>query len=258
MQQGKCGSCWAFASVSVYQSAWNLEQLRMGYGVIDLFHPPQWVLERQPSVQQLLNCISKTKGDCTDGWHGSAFAFMVNHHAPHVPDRLMLNNPGTAAIEEYTGRKSVCASAFKNRAVPRGGSYHVIPLENKGYTPALKKNSDSFVTAADRALAWGYVNEPFDKMPTVERLKAALGEHGPLAVTVFADHCFSVYKAGVFNGRNNRTINHVVVLIGWDDEKGAWLIKNSWGKDWGENGFGWVAYGSNNIGLFAAWIQPSP
>ena len=48
------------------------------------------------------------------------------------------------------------------------------------------------------------------------------------------------------------------MLVGWDDNKQAWLIKNSWGKDWGEDGFGWVKYDSNNIGLFAAWIQPSP
>ena len=66
------------------------------------------------------------------------------------------------------------------------------------------------------------------------------------------------HSVGVFNGQNNRSINHVVMLIGWDDNKKAWLVKNSWGKDWGEDGFGWIAYGSNNIGLFAAWIQPSP
>jgi cathepsin L len=49
-----------------------------------------------------------------------------------------------------------------------------------------------------------------------------------------------------------------MVLIGWDDEKQAWLVKNSWGEEWGAKGFGWVAYGSNNIRQFAAWIQPTP
>lgn len=50
----------------------------------------------------------------------------------------------------------------------------------------------------------------------------------------------------------------MVLLIGWDDEKGAWLVKNSWGEEWGEKGFGWIKYGSNNIGVFAAWIDAEP
>jgi cathepsin L len=52
-----------------------------------------------------------------------------------------------------------------------------------------------------------------------------------------------------------KDINHVVLLIGWDDEKQAWLVKNSWGESWGEKGFAWIRYGSNNIGVFAAWIE---
>jgi hypothetical protein len=257
MQQGDCGSCWAFASVSVYQSAWKLEQMRLGENFLEIVIPDYEYFRRQPSVQQLLNCISREKADCTNGWHGSAFAFMVNSHVPHVPDRFVWDKSETAAVEEYTGKESACVNPFRNRKVGRGG-LAVVPVDGREGNFRLKRDSDRIVTAFDRALAWGYVNEPFDKMPSVERLKAALVEHGPLAVAVWADYCFSVYKSGVFNGQNNRSVNHVVVLVGWDDEKGAWLVKNSWGKDWGENGFGWIKYGSNNIGLFAAWIQPSP
>ena len=257
MQQGKCGSCWAFASVAVYQSAWNLERMRLGEDFIEDAEYEAGTFKRQPSVQQLLNCISKTKGDCTSGWHGSVFAYMVNSHVPHIPDRLVWNKPDTAAIEEYTGRQSICTDPLRNKKVKRGG-IPVVPLKGPDSGSSLLPNSDLWLTASDRALAWGYVNDPFDKMPSVERLKSALIEHGPLAVSIWSDYCFSVYKSGVFNGQNNRSVNHVLMLVGWDDEKQAWLVKNSWRKDWGENGFGWVKYGSNNIGRFAAWIQPSP
>ncbi len=37
--------------------------------------------------------------------------------------------------------------------------------------------------------------------------------------------------------------NHAVVLVGWDDSDGCWIIKNSWGQGWGENGYARVKYG---------------
>ena len=63
------------------------------------------------------------------------------------------------------------------------------------------------------------------------------------------------YKGGVFNEKTEGKVGHVVLLIGWDDDRQAWLVKNSWGEKWGEKGFGWIKYGSNNIGQFAAWID---
>lgn len=258
MNQGTCGSCWAFASVAVYQSAWNLERMRLGEVFIEDAEYEAGAFHRQPSVQQVLNCISPTRGNCRKGWHGSVFAYMVNNHVPHIPDRLIWNKPDTAAIEEYTGRKSICTDPLRNKDVQRGG-IPVVPLKGPDSGTSLLPNSDLILTASDRALAWGYVSEQaFDKMPSVEQLKAALVEHGPIAAPILADHCFSLYKGGVFNAQHNTSLNHVVQLIGWDDEKQAWLVKNSWGVNWGEDGFAWIKYGSNNIGLFAAWIQPSP
>jgi C1A family cysteine protease len=94
--------------------------------------------------------------------------------------------------------------------------------------------------------------------PTVDALKRAIQAHGPIVVAIATTHLFDVYTSGVFNELPNDTscTDHAVLIIGWDDSKHAWHIKNSWGKCcWGEHGFGWVAYGANHIGYEAIWVE---
>jgi cathepsin L len=115
-----------------------------------------------------------------------------------------------------------------------------------------------------RATAWGFVNTTdWTKVPSTQSIKEALCEHGALATAIQATPEFAAYNVGVFS--SNETfpwVNHGIVIIGWDDSKGAWLIKNSWGPGWGvtgdygtDRGYAWVKYGSNNIGIATAWVD---
>ena len=70
-----------------------------------------------------------------------------------------------------------------------------------------------------KAYSWDYVNSPPDKLPTVEQLKTALIEHGPLVAPIVFDDCLRDYRGGVFNEQNLGTVNHAVLLVGWDDKK---------------------------------------
>ncbi len=105
-----------------------------------------------------------------------------------------------------------------------------------------------------KATKWGYVTI-HNTVPSITELKQALLDHGPLAVTVRATGAFQAYVSGVFNEQDNESINHAVTLVGWDDSRNAWLIKNSWGSGWGEEGFMWIHYSSNSIGYAAAWCD---
>ena len=104
---------------------------------------------------------------------------------------------------------------------------------------------------------WGYCSEQdHGGVAPVQAIKDAMVKYGPIAVAVAADNNFMNVKPGqVFNG-NNRGINHAVILVGWDDtkgSKGAWILRNSWGKEWCDNGYCWIAYGANGIGTEAIW-----
>ncbi len=73
-------------------------------------------------------------------------------------------------------------------------------------------------------------------------VKAAL-KNGPLLTTLNAREDFLYYKGGIYKTKNSKKVGgHAVALVGFDDEKKAWLIKNSWGEDWGEHGYAWISY----------------
>jgi len=115
-----------------------------------------------------------------------------------------------------------------------------------------------------RATAWGFVANSQWEIPSVEAIKQALCDHGPLATALFADDAFALYEKGVFDqhDQNFNTVNHGVLIIGWSNSTNAWLIKNSWGPGWGDtggygnsNGYMWIAYNTNNVGIATAWVD---
>lgn len=103
---------------------------------------------------------------------------------------------------------------------------------------------------------WGWVGFGY---ATVQQIKNALCQFGPVATTIHATNLFKNYTGGVFQQKANSTygpvptINHAVVIVGWDDAKGAWRVRNSWGTGWGESGYAWVKYGHNAIGWDTVW-----
>ncbi len=105
-----------------------------------------------------------------------------------------------------------------------------------------------------RALTWDYVQVPPDKVAPIDEIKRSIILYGAVVSTVKFDSCLWLYGNGVFNETQNKEGSHVLLIVGWDDEKGAWLVKNSYGADWGEGGFGWIKYGTNNIGQWSAWV----
>ncbi|XP_057669833.1 procathepsin L-like [Diorhabda carinulata] len=77
--------------------------------------------------------------------------------------------------------------------------------------------------------------------PTIDKLKSAVASVGPISVPVSADVALQLYKGGIFDETDcsNAAPNHAVLLVGYGNENGKdyWIIKNSWGTKWGENGF---------------------
>ena len=98
-----------------------------------------------------------------------------------------------------------------------------------------------------------------NSVPTTAALKQAIYDHGPVSAALCVNNTFKAYTGGVFEPALNWcfTINHAITLVGWDDSlgsQGAWRLRNSWGDDWGEGGYMWIAYGTYSVGYSANYV----
>jgi len=205
--QGFCGSCWAFTTVAVLEAHYEIHG-----GKARTFSP-----------QQLVSCTPNPHacggtGGCSGAtvelgmdWikkNGLASEDQVPYHAEDGHCFLTQHQDGS-------GTKSDRKEASPKQELAKTGSqamgmvgYHTLPQNQ------------------ERPLA------------------EAVVKYGPVGVAVAADAWFE-YNSGIFGaGKDdgcspNAVLNHAVTLYGFGKEDGHkyWLIRNSYGSNWGEQGF---------------------
>ena len=189
------------------------------------------------------------QGSCGDCWaFGSVAAFEASHANAHgslvkyaEQDMLDCSGGGSCTGGWY--------GAVFNRMISDG-----VATETAYPYTAVQGSCQSPPRA--HALSWNYVAGI--AMPSTAAIKEAICTHGPVTVAVYATGPFQAYTTGTFNEQaapTPSTINHAVALVGWDETKHAWLLRNSWGTGWGMNGYMWIKYGSDNVGYAAAWVD---
>ncbi|XP_057653832.1 procathepsin L-like [Diorhabda carinulata] len=102
--------------------------------------------------------------------------------------------------------------------------------------PSTEKIKINFIT-------YDYING------TEEDLRKALETYGPISVSMYVDARLRLYTEGIWYEKWCSDIsNHAMLLIGYGTERGQdyWLIKNSWGTKWGEDGYLKVARNRHN------------
>jgi C1A family cysteine protease len=107
---------------------------------------------------------------------------------------------------------------------------------------------------------WGFADSTGGSGVTPTRdTKAAIMQYGAVGCGIAADDAFMNHPAGsVFTGSGSKTVDHDVILVGWDDATNSWILRNSWGPDWCENGYIRISYGANMVGSESVWAVKSP
>jgi len=95
-----------------------------------------------------------------------------------------------------------------------------------------------------------------------DHMKAEIYSRGPIACAIDATSELEAYTGGIFKQYAVPLPNHIVSVIGWGVQGGVeyWIVRNSWGTYWGEEGFFQIVTGSmfENLGIELAcnWAVP--
>jgi cathepsin C len=88
--------------------------------------------------------------------------------------------------------------------------------------------------------------------------------NGPVVVGYAIYHDFIYYRSGIYyhSGPDWLLGYHAVSIVGWgkDDRSGTkyWIVKNSWGSNWGEEGFFRIIRGSNDCDIEGEAFEAFP
>ena len=88
-----------------------------------------------------------------------------------------------------------------------------------------------------------------------DAIKMAVMDYGAVATNMYYDNNYIAWISDndlgyYFGGNPSTPANHAVTIVGWDDsvrlryglERGAWIVRNSWGPEWGYDGYFYVSY----------------
>ena len=80
------------------------------------------------------------------------------------------------------------------------------------------------------------------------KIKEWITSKGPVSACFIVYDDFYNYSSGIYKHVTGSELGgHCVTIVGYNDDQGYWICKNSWGTDWGEQGFFRIAYGECGI-----------
>jgi len=247
----------------------HLKGDRMPEGVRAAALPSKWDWRDQGKVT-----LVKDQGPC-----GSCYAFAA---IANIESKLLIDGAGTYDFSENNAKECNWEELNNYQYPPGnpwgscdGGNYFMLAnlFSQKGtvlescdpYVPN-DVNCNDTCPYIKTLLDWRIIA---GSVPSTDVLKGYIYNYGPIDASMYAgagpgdawyeefvnyDGSYTLYYPGT------EDTNHDVLIVGWDDGlthaggTGGWIVKNSWGTGWGDNGYFYIAYGSASIGKYSSFM----
>mmetsp|Transcript_38710 Transcript_38710/g.81404 ORF Transcript_38710/g.81404 Transcript_38710/m.81404 type:complete len:358 (+) Transcript_38710:33-1106(+) len=229
-----CGSCWAHAALS---SLADRIKIARGCSGVDI----------NLSIQFILNCGGDIAGSCHGGSHTGAYQF-IHEHGP-VPYDTCQPYIACSSESDEGFCKNVDTTCTAMNTCRTCSTF----TEKGGDCRALDYYPNATIAE------YGIIHDD-DNAARVNKIKAEIHARGPVSASVNANPLDN-YMGGIIDDDDaSHHTDHVVSIVGWgvEDDKEFWIVRNSWGAYWGEQGFFRVVTGKNMLGLEhkVAWATP--
>lgn len=100
------------------------------------------------------------------------------------------------------------------------------------------------VDVAHKTVPAAYRIQGWHLLMSQSQRKQAICEDGPIVAQMQVFEDLPYYKSGVYEHVDGQLLGlHAVCVVGYDDSAGCWIVKNSWGPKWGEQGYLRIKYG---------------